>query len=89
VIVESGDPEGNPIDSRTVELKAGMQAQAIAGLKPGTQVRLRIRLTTKDWNALPQLGSVFLSGEDGKPLRWSTTGEWQKATVPGSVKIGE
>ncbi|HTI07258.1 MAG TPA: glycoside hydrolase family 3 N-terminal domain-containing protein [Puia sp.] len=89
VIVESGDSEGNPIDSRTVELRSGMQAQAIAGLKPGAQVRLHIRLTTKDWNAFPQLGSVFLSGEDGKSLRWSTNGEWRKTTFPGSVKIGE
>jgi len=89
VVVESGDSQGNPIDSRTVELLSGNQARTIRGLKPGTQVRLHIWLTTKDWNTLPQLSSLFLSGDKGEPLRWSTTSEWQKTTVTGSVKIGK
>jgi hypothetical protein len=85
--VESGDQEGNVIASQTVALKSGAQSIALNKLKLGVQVRLRVRVNSLKWGALPLLRGAILSG-GGKFLRWSTTAEWNKGAASGGLKIG-
>lgn len=88
VTVDSGDKDSKTLDSKTVELKAGAQTVPLAGLKPGTQVRLRVQLAATKWGTLPVLQTAVLTGS-GESLRWSVADEWKKSSVSGGVKIGQ
>jgi beta-glucosidase len=88
VVAETGDGSGKTIDSKTIELKTGAQSIALAGLKTGKQLRLRVKLTATKAGALPVLQTAAISS-GGKVIRWSTTDEWQKSTYSGSLKVGQ
>ena len=88
VVAEVGNDSGKIIDSKTIELKTGTQDISLAGLKAGTQLRLRVKLNATKAGALPVLQTATISS-GGKVTRWSTTNEWQKSTYSGSLTIGE
>jgi hypothetical protein len=87
LIVESGNGE-TVTDSKEFMLKSGTQDIPLAGLKAGTDIRIRVKIETDRLGTLPQIQTVSL-GSGSHQIRWSTTDEWQKGTASGSIKIGQ
>jgi hypothetical protein len=85
--IESGDPTGSVVYSRTMELKTGAQSISLADFPAGTQVRLRARLMENKWGAVPIIQTAILNAA-GESLRWSTTKEWRAGSSAAALKIG-
>ncbi len=88
VTIESADSGSNIVFTRSVELKSGNQKTSLTDLKAGSQMRLRIQLVEDKWGSVPVMQTAVLNGK-GQVLRWSTTKDWQKATVSNGLKIGD
>ena len=82
-----GDSAGKVLGSKRIEIKSGEQSISLSGLPSGAQLRLRLEMTSTQWNASPLLQTVVLSGAGGT-TRWSTVNDWRKCAASGSVKIG-
>jgi hypothetical protein len=85
--IESGDPTGSVVYSRTMELKTGAQSISLADFPAGTQVRLRARLMENKWGAVPIIQTAILNAAGESP-RWSTTKEWRAGSSAAALKIG-
>lgn len=84
VVAESAGADG----SVTFKLNTGAQSIALTGLKQGTQVRLRVRLSSGNFKASPVLQTAVVESTGGS-IRWSTKQEWQKSATDGGLLIGQ
>jgi len=88
LIVETADDNGMITGSRPIELQPGTHETDLIGLNPGSKIRIKAVLSASAPGILPFLQTVIISNND-KKVRWSTTDEWQKSELSGSLKIGQ
>ncbi len=87
VTVETGSADGKTLSSAKVELKAGQQTYPLSGLTAGTQVRLRVQVSSTAWSVAPVLRAATITGDGGKQ-KWSTPNEWAQGQLSPSLVTG-
>lgn len=80
LVVETATADGKTISSKEVELKTGAEKYELAGLQKGDKFRVKARLSSSVWTAVPVLRSVTLGSQ-----AWTSTNDWKKGSAPANI----
>ncbi|HEX4084477.1 MAG TPA: glycoside hydrolase family 3 N-terminal domain-containing protein [Chthoniobacteraceae bacterium] len=86
ILVQVGGQNGKSPVEQEIPLETGDRVYPFSMPKPGSEVRIEIKMTAGNWKAMPVIHSVEIAGVPGS-VRWFSPKDWAQGTTSPALTI--